>query len=124
EPRERRVDQAARDAELRRNERQVVLSEPAGVEQLLLVDPDLAVCVPRREADHQRMRERPRLAAEVADVCDLDPDLLADLAGHSLLQRLARLDEARERAVEGQREVAPAGEQDLASAPDERDDGG
>ena len=47
----------------------------------------------RVEADHQRARERPGLAAQVADVGDRDADLLVHLAGHARLQRLAGLDE-------------------------------
>ena len=34
-----------------------------------------------REAEHERRRERPRLVAEVGDVGDLDPDLLAPPRG-------------------------------------------
>ena len=44
-------------------------------------------------------RERPRLRGDVARVGDLDAGLLAHLARDRLLERLARLDEARERRV-------------------------
>ena len=50
----------------------------------------------RDEAEHERLRERPRLAADVADVGDPQPDLLGDLAGDRRLGRLPRLDEAGE----------------------------
>ena len=45
------------------------------------------------EAEHQRLRERPRLAADVADVGDPQADLLGDLPGDRRLGRLPRLDE-------------------------------
>ncbi len=48
---------------------------------------------PRRVAEHQRRRERPRLGSRVRHVGDRQPDLLVDLAGHRRLGRLARLDE-------------------------------
>ena len=51
---------------------------------------------PRREPDHDRRRERPGLVAEVADLGDVYADLLLDLSSHGGLERLARLDEARE----------------------------
>ena len=44
----------------------------------------------RREAQHQERGKGPGLASEVADAADLYPDLLADLADHSLLQALKR----------------------------------
>src|SRR5690606_7212828 len=53
----------------------------------------------RGEPQHDRTRERPRLAAEIPDVADLDTDLLADLAFHATLQRLPGLDEPREHRV-------------------------
>ena len=75
------------------------------------------------EAHHQRVRERPRLAAEVPDVRHVDPDLLAHLARDALLERLAGVDEAREHAVHDLRRPAPAaGEQDLVSPRDPDDD--
>ena len=73
------------------------------------------------EPDHQRVRERPRLAGDVAHVGDRHADLLAHLAVHGLLHRLARLDEAGDAAVHRHRERAAASEQRLAVALDERD---
>src|SRR2546421_8904003 len=84
------VDEAARDAEGGRHGRQLVAGEPAGLRQLAAVDDDLAAGVLGGEADHQRVGEGPGLAAEVAHVVDLDARLLADLARHRFLQRLAR----------------------------------
>jgi hypothetical protein len=59
------------------------------------------------EADHERVREGPLLAPEVADVLHLAAHLLADLARHGLLQRLADLHEAGQCAEERQRDCAP-----------------
>ena len=44
------------------------------------IEHDLARLPRRAEADHQAVRERPRLAGAVAHVADLDADLLAHLA--------------------------------------------
>ena len=77
----------------------------------------------RGEADHERVGERPGLAREVADVGDLDADLLLEFARHALLERLAGLDEAREHAVEAAREALCARQQDLVASRDAHDDG-
>src|SRR5262245_12834516 len=68
------------------------------------------------------MRERPRLAGDVARPRNLDADFLGHLPGEALLERLARLDEAGERAVHAGREVRAARKQDLAAAANERHD--
>ena len=93
------VDQAARDAERRRDVGQGVGGEPPGLVQLQAVGDGLARAPVRREAQHQGRGEGPGLASEVADAADLYPDLLADLADHRLLQALPRLDEPRKDAV-------------------------
>src|SRR5205809_374160 len=62
------------------------------------------------------MRERPRLAREVADVVYAHTDFLVHLACEALLERLAGLDEAGERAVHAGREVRAAREEQLVSA--------
>jgi branched-chain amino acid aminotransferase len=85
------------------------------------VDADLAAGVFGGEADHQRVGERPRLAADVAHVGDLDPHLLTDLAADRLLERLARLDEAGERAEEPRRQVVAAPEEHPVAPPHEDD---
>src|SRR5256885_1306612 len=41
---------------------------------------NFAAAILREERDHERMRERPRLAGEIAHVSYLDPDLFIDLA--------------------------------------------
>ena len=117
------VDQGAGDREARRQAGQAVDPEPAGVLDLRLLRADLSRVPVGHEADHQRVRERPGLAAEVADVPHLDPHLLAHLAGDRLLQRLARLDETGERAVDAGGEVGGAGEQELLPALDAHDHG-
>ena len=73
------------------------------------------------EPDHQRVRERPRLAGDVAHVGDRHADLLAHLAVDGLLHRLAGLHEAGDAAVHRHRERAAASQQRLAVALDERD---
>ena len=64
------------------------------------------------EAEHQRLRERPRLAAHVADVGDPQADLLGHLARDRRLGRLPRLDEAGE-------DREPAGRPDGLTAEDD-----
>src|SRR4051794_27234231 len=88
------VNQAAGDADARRDVGEFIDAEPVGSSELARVDGDLARSPLRAEAEHQRVREGPGLAAEILDVGDLDPHLLADLAAHRRLQRLPRLDEA------------------------------
>lgn len=51
----------------------------------------------------------------IADAADADPGLLADLAAHGVLDRLARLDEAGEAGIGARREARlPAHEAALA----------
>ncbi len=101
---------------------------PVGVRDLGLVDHDVAAGPPRGEPEHQRVRERPRLARDVPNVGQLDADLFAHLAMHRLLERLPRLDEPGEAAVHRHREQASASEEGLgavgAIALDEHDDRG
>ena len=68
------------------------------------------------EADHQRARERPGLAAQVRDVADGDADLLVDLPQHAGLQRLPRLDEPGEHREPPLGPHRLAGEQDAVRA--------
>src|SRR5215213_5858680 len=59
------------------------------------------------------MREWPRLAREVADIRHAHADFFVNLAREALLERLAGLDEAGERAVHAGRKVRTAREQQL-----------
>src|SRR5699024_4377395 len=62
---------------------------------LVLLEGELCgVRRPGAVSEHQRAREGPGLAAHVLDLLDGDPDLLGDLAGHRVLEALARLDES------------------------------
>ena len=70
-----------------------------GVLDLVAVDLDLGGLGAGDEAEHQAGRERPGLVAEVLHLADPDPDLLGDLTAYGVLERLARLAEARERRV-------------------------
>ncbi len=101
------VDQPPSDRDGGRDERQLGPAEPTSVEDLRLVHGDVTARPRGAEADHERMREGPRLAADVAKPADAHPDLFADLSVHGLLERLAGLNEAREAAVHGDGEVAP-----------------
>src|SRR5689334_40305 len=74
----------------------------------------------RGERDHERMWKGPRLAREIFEAVHLDADFLAHLAVDAILDGLARLDEARERAVHRAREARRAREQDLAAADHQR----
>ena len=71
--------------------------------------------VARRESQHQRVRERPRLAPEVAHVLDFDAGLFEHLAKDRLLEALAGLDEARQHAVDAAAENAPSARAGSAS---------
>ena len=65
---------------------QLVAPEPAGGGDLVLLDMDVLVGSLRRVGQHQARRERPRLAAGVAEVGGVQPDLLGDLADDGLLE--------------------------------------
>ena len=79
----------------------------------------------RDEAEHQRLRERPRLAADVADVGDPQPDLLGHLAGDGRLGGLPRLDEpGQDREPAGRPDRLPAEHHAVAAVVDEHDHGG
>ena len=70
---------------------------------------------------HQARRERPRLRGQVAHAPAADARLLAHLAAHGLLRRLARLDEAGEAREPGARAPAVAAEQGPLAADGEHD---
>src|SRR5215212_7622613 len=108
-----RVDHGPRDADPGRERREVVHPIPAGVLYLLRVHSKLAAGIIGGKPDHERVRERPRLAPEVPHVRDLDPDLLAYLPLYGLLYRFAWLDEARQHAVHFRRKARRTGEQNL-----------
>src|SRR5262249_6619384 len=109
------------DAHLGGQPRQVLAVVPVRLGQLLRVDADLAGGVAGGEADHELVRERPGLAAEVAQVADLDPRFLVDLARDRLLPPLARLDEAGQHAEDRLSEGAVARQQDAILALDAHD---
>src|SRR5438105_520965 len=118
------VDQPPGQAEGAGQLRQFLGPEPAGVDDLGVLDPDLARSVARVEADHQLARKGPGLAGEVGDRLDLDADLLLDLPGDGLLERFARFDEAGQAAVEGTAKELVARQQQLALALHQHDHGG
>src|SRR2546425_11663949 len=91
------VDEKARDAVARREPGQARAGEPAGVLQLLRIDPDLAPRVGGDEADHELAREGPVLAPDVGDVLHLHADLFLHLSRDRALERLAVVDEAARR---------------------------
>ena len=108
-----RVDEPARHREPVGQRREAIHREPLRVHDLALLAVDLAARVLGQEGDHERVREGPALAAEVAQAADLQADLLVDLAPDAVLQRLGGLHEAGECAVDGRRETRPRGEQQL-----------
>ena len=65
-------------------------------------------------ADHQRRREGPRLAGDIADVADPDAGFLVELARDGRLERFADLDEAGERRIAARRIVRLAAEEQAA----------
>src|SRR5436190_21027394 len=76
--------------------RDLLAVEPAAVVELGAVDHDLGRERLGVAADHQRGRERPGLRPEIGDAPADDAGLLAGFPPHRILDRLARLDEARE----------------------------
>ncbi|EEF25798.1 conserved hypothetical protein, partial [Ricinus communis] len=93
-----RVHEHARNRDVRHALRPfVVRPEPARLGQLVGVDADLAARIISGERDHQRVRERPGLAAEVAQLAHLQAHFLVHLAVYRLLDRFARLQETGQR---------------------------
>src|SRR4029453_14556423 len=118
------LNQPLADADVAREQRgHAVGPEPTGVLDLTPVDADLACAVARLEAEHERVRKRPRLASEPAHVLDLDPGFLPHLAHNRLLDAFSGLDEAGEHAVDAAREVRSAREEERAVALDGDDHG-
>ena len=72
----------------------LVAGEPRRLGDLAVVERELFIRVTEGvEADHQRARKGPGLAAQITHVADGQADLLADLADDTDLKRLAGLDE-------------------------------
>src|SRR3954447_15115140 len=90
---------------------ELVAGEPAHVLELIVGDVRLTGDHPCLEAEHQRRRERPGLAAAVDDVADDDAGLLPNLSHYRVLQRLSGLDETCQRGVAPARPRRLAAEQ-------------
>ncbi len=105
----------------RRQRRQLIDAKPARILDLVFLHDDFATGIFGVEAEHQRMRERPALAADVVQVLHLDADFLAHLARHAMLHRFARLDEAGQGAVDARDEARRTGQQDLVPTRDQHD---
>src|SRR5688572_17389535 len=71
--------------------------EPARGQDLVAVDGNVAHVRFREAADHQVERKRPGLGCEIAYAVHAHADLLEHFAPDRFLDRLARLDETRER---------------------------
>src|SRR5262249_36542072 len=98
-----RIDQPASDADSSRQTRQIFNIfdvEPARVLDFRAVDPNFSAGVLGEERDHERVRERPRLAGEVPHPAHAHADLLMHLPLQTLLQSLTRLDESGQSAVD------------------------
>src|SRR3954464_11957238 len=98
--------------------------EPVSRLDFCFLQTDLAAHPIANERDHQRVRKRPRLTREVADVVYAHAAFFADFALDTLLERLPGLDEAGERAVHARREVRPSPEEKLVGAAHQHHDGG
>ena len=99
----------------RRDLRQRIQGVPVGVLDLVGLLDDLAAHPLGRVGHHQAVRERPALAAVVAQVLHLHAHFFGHLAVQALLQRLAGLDEAGQRAVDARHVVRRAREQHFIS---------
>ena len=90
------IDQSPGDAARRWDVRQFRVVEPAGVGDLVIVDTDLAAGEGGMEAQHQGVRERPGLAAEIAQILHLDAGLFHDFPVHRLLPAFTAFHKARQ----------------------------
>src|SRR4051812_15620273 len=125
------VEDVAGDGDRRRerpragSRAQLVAGEPAGLLDLVRVQPQrVAGLRARHEPQHQGLGERPRLAADVTEVGDLEPDLLGDLPRDRGLGRFPRLDEPREdREAPRRPDRLPAEYDAVGAVVDEHDHG-
>src|SRR3954471_10224805 len=111
-----RIDQSASDRDSARKFRQLQYFEPLCFLDFRLLRLHFAAHPLADERDHERVRERPGLAREVADVVYAHADFLVHLALETLLERFPRLDETRQRAVHARRKVRAARHQQLVAA--------
>src|SRR5262245_55697774 len=77
-----RIDQPSSDADSSRQTRQIFNFfdvEPARVLDFGAVDPNFSTFIVGEERDHERVRERPGLAGEVARLAHADADFLMRL---------------------------------------------
>ena len=95
---------------------------PAGIADLHPVYPDLACVIVGDKAQHQLSGKGPGLAAEVADILDLDRHFLGYLSMQGRFHRFAGFDKAGQRAVHPFGEAGGAGQQHLLAAGDQHDD--
>src|SRR5579862_9089264 len=90
------------------HQHQLFAIEPAGVLQLAAVNDDPLAERLSMAANHQRHRQRPRLARKIVDAAALDADFLKHFAAHRLFDRLTRLDEAGKTRPHGGRKARRA----------------
>jgi hypothetical protein len=72
------IDQLTSYADRRRKLRQVIWHKPPGFGNLRRFETDCAAGILTSEANHERVRKRPRLAAEIADILNANADFLVD----------------------------------------------
>jgi len=113
-----RLNKLPGNADGRRDFRQVVPGKPIGVGELHVVYCNLTTCVNRCETDHQGIRKRPGLTAEIADLSHGDAGLLPDLPLHTGFEVLARLNESGQHTVEGPPKSFVAGQQNTLAPSD------
>ncbi len=76
----------AGDADFARNLGQVISRKPTGIFDLRIIEGEFSPCVSGREADHERMGERPGLTVKIFDLFYVDTYFLLHLTNDSLFQ--------------------------------------
>src|SRR5260221_11117117 len=108
-----RIDQPASDADSSRQTRQIFKIfdvEPARVLDFSAVDLNFSARIVGEKRNHERMRERPGLAAEVAHLPHANSDFLIHLSLQTLLQGFPRFTEARQAALDALAKTRRPGE--------------
>ena len=127
-PRQPEVDETSGDRDARGNHRNLISAEPLRVRDLDGIAHNLSVNPVGAETEHQRMRKRPRLAADVTHVADGHTDFFHRLANDGLFEGLPRLDETGEAGIHRLLPLHAARKKRLfviaLAARDERDDCG
>ena len=107
------VDEGAGDAYLAGNFRHSIRREPPGIQDLIIINLDLAAGVFRSKTNHEGIRKGPGLTSEITDVFDVNARFFLYFSPHCIFQGFAWLNEASKDAIEPLLEARLIGQEGL-----------